>query len=62
MNTAPENTDETTPTEPFTLARTQSDGRDVLKVTCNGCRETTTQPDKGLGRASISAWKTRHQH
>jgi hypothetical protein len=48
--------------ERFTLVRTQSSGRGVLKVTCNVCGEKTSQFDKGLGRANIATWKTRHQH
>lgn len=53
---------DTTPSERFTLVRTQSGGRGVLRVTCNVCSEDTSQFDKGLGRANIAAWKTRHQH
>lgn len=44
--------------EPFTY---DSDNA-TLKVTCNGCGEAFYGPNKGLVRANLAAWKTRHQH
>lgn len=34
----------------------------TITGTCTACGEATTVPNKGLGRAVIGAWKTRHQH
>ena len=34
----------------------------VIYATCLGCGADTAQPDKGLGRAFVATWKTRHQH
>lgn len=33
-----------------------------LSAMCNKCKEKTSVPDKGLGRATLATWKTRHQH
>ena len=33
----------------------------TITVSCHTCGETTSWPDKGLGRANASAWETRHQ-
>lgn len=34
----------------------------VLRGTCLDCAATLSVPDKGIGRANLAAWKTRHQH
>ena len=46
------------PDEPV-IVRTTKAG---IKATCNVCGQSTTAPNKGLGRAKVAAWKTRHQH
>lgn len=35
---------------------------ETITETCPVCGETETVPNKGLGRAKIAAWRTRHQH
>jgi hypothetical protein len=34
----------------------------ILHAVCMECAAATSQPDKGIGRANLAAWKTRHQH
>lgn len=46
----------------YTVTRTHSSDGDYLTAACSQCREIVTVPDKGLGRATIGTWKTRHQH
>lgn len=33
-----------------------------LRGTCGVCDEQCDVPNKGLGRATLAAWRTRHQH
>ena len=33
-----------------------------LSEACDVCKESVTVPNKGLGRAVLAAWRTRHQH
>lgn len=33
-----------------------------ITATCSVCGETKTVPNKGLGRATLTAWETQHQH
>jgi len=33
-----------------------------VKETCGVCGDSIEAPDKGLGRAMVAAWRTRHQH
>ena len=34
----------------------------ILTGFCLDCGQQNRQPDKGIGRANLAAWKTRHQH
>lgn len=34
----------------------------IIKETCAVCGKSLSVPNKGLGRAKIAAWRTRHQH
>lgn len=34
----------------------------LLHATCLICEAKCHVPDKGIGRANLAAWKTRHQH
>ncbi|MFS0884940.1 hypothetical protein [Aeromicrobium sp. 179-A 4D2 NHS] len=45
---------------PHTPTRVTTGG--TITSTCGVCGETETAPDKGLGRAKVAAWETRHQH
>lgn len=40
--------------------RTATDGQ--VTASCDVCGKTCTMPDKGIGRANLAAWETRHQH
>lgn len=31
-----------------------------LRSFCSECEETATQPDKGVGRTTLTAWESRH--
>ena len=33
-----------------------------IEAYCHVCEEGVDAPNKGLGRAVIAAWKSRHQH
>ena len=35
---------------------------ETITETCRVCGETESVPNKGLGRAKIAAWRTRHRH
>ena len=32
----------------------------MLRATCSACGFTYTAPDKGMGRANLAAWESRH--
>lgn len=34
----------------------------ILTGYCLDCGEQNRQPDKGIGRANLAAWRTQHQH
>lgn len=34
----------------------------ILTATCLICGKKSSAPDKGIGRANLAAWRTRHQH
>lgn len=40
------------------VVRSAGNGR--LTALCEVCRKTETAPDKGLGRAKLAAWESRH--
>lgn len=42
--------------------RTDSDGRETIVARCGVCGVTYVAPNKGLGRANVAAFETRHQH
>lgn len=33
-----------------------------LSEMCHVCKDSIEVPDKGIGRAILAAWRTRHQH
>jgi hypothetical protein len=33
-----------------------------IYIVCMVCAAARVAPDKGIGRADIATWKTRHQH
>ena len=41
---------------------TDSDGRESIASDCDICGSTGIAPNKGLGRAFIATWETRHVH
>jgi len=42
--------------------KTDGDGRPIIVARCGKCGTTFIAPDKGLGRAHVAAFETRHQH
>lgn len=42
------------------INRTRKNGR--ITSACYLCEERVDFPDKGLGRAMLAAWESRHQH
>lgn len=53
---------DTTTTYPDNIVQTLSKDKTRIKATCQNCKEKKSVPNKGLGRASLAAWKTNHQH